>query len=83
MKARTVILLAVVASAAILILYFWQEGFRLRPAPTHWWWYALSAAIWGFSIGQQWEDRTQRRARRRLERAARSMRNHVPTGDRP
>lgn len=71
MNPRTVIILWLIVSAICLTLYFWQEGFHLTPNPSHWWWYATTAALLGFNVGQHYERWDERRWREKLNRIQR------------
>ncbi len=49
-------------SLALGAVWVWQEGWVMWPAPTHWWWYALSAFMIGVHVGQAFESWQRRRA---------------------
>jgi len=58
-------------SLALGAVWVRQEGWVMRPAPTHWWWYALSAFVIGVNVGQMFEAWSRQR---QLARSTRELR---------
>jgi len=77
MKNHTIILLAIGLSVLYTAIYFWVEGFHLWPDPRHWWWHASATAMWGFSLGSQYQRWSSRRALERLMNETAHLTQHL------